>query len=133
MPFDTPILIVDESSSMRTAVRQILKEAGYKEVILSRDGAEGLKVLKGSMNPCSQKIGLILCEWAMPNMTGLEMLQEVRKDSQLKTIPFVMVTNEKRTERILDAVKKGATDFIFKPFPAALLVEKVKKHLLPSS
>jgi len=132
MAYETPILVVDDSSSMRSVVRQILKEAGYKNVLLAQDGVEGLKLLKGNPTNCTKKVGLILCDWTMPNMSGIEMLQAVRNTNETKTIPFIMVTNEKRSDRILEAVKKGASDFIVKPFPASLLVEKVNKFLPPS-
>ncbi len=131
MSLDTPILVVDDSSSMRTAVRQILKEAGYSNVVLAQDGAEGLKFLKASAAPGGKKVGLILCDWAMPNMSGIELLQAVRADCKLRSTPFIMVTSEKRSECIMEAVQKGTNDFVVKPFPSTLLIEKVKKILLP--
>lgn len=130
MSQETPILIVDDSTSMRMALRQMLKDAGYKDIKVAQDGLEGIKCLKESLGKCAQKIGLILCDWTMPNMTGIEMLETIRKVNDFKTTPFIMVTNEKRTERILKAIQTGANDFIVKPFPPDLLLEKVKKLLV---
>ena len=130
MPLETPILVVDDSYSMRVAIRQILKSAGYQDIILAEDGAVGLRHLKTSLTPGSQKVGLVLSDWTMPNMTGIDLLENMRKNNKLSDVCFVMVTNEKRTDRILEAIKKGANDFIFKPFPSALLIEKVNKLLL---
>lgn len=132
MPFETPILIIDDSSTIRIAVRQMLKEAGYKKIIVTSNAEHGLNTLKESLAPSEQKIGLVLCEWAMPKMTGLELLQEIRKEKDFKGLPIIMVTNEKRTEHILEAVENGATDVIFKPFAPSLLIKKVNKLLLPS-
>ena len=129
MSLDTPILVVDDSYSMRVAVRQILKGAGYKEILLAEDGADGMRYLKESLAVGSKRIGLVLSDWTMPNMSGITLLENIRKDKKLNDIGFIMVTNEKRTERILEAIKKGANDFIFKPFPSALLIEKVNKLL----
>ncbi|MDH3392841.1 MAG: response regulator [Desulfobulbaceae bacterium] len=130
MSHETPILIIDDSNSMRIAIRQMLMEEGYREILMAQDGREGMKCLKESMGACGKRIGLILCDWTMPNMSGIELLTATKKIDELKGIPFVMVTNEKRTDRILQAVQAGAVDFIVKPFPPALLLEKVKKHLV---
>ncbi|MDH4321934.1 MAG: response regulator [Desulfobulbaceae bacterium] len=132
MSLDTPILIVDGSTSMRTAIRQMLKEAGYKNMLVARDGAEGVHVLKESLKPSAHIIGLIICDLTLANISGMEMLQAVRKNSKMQAIPFIMLTNEKKVEQILEVVKKGANDVIIKPFTASLLIEKVKKLLPPS-
>ncbi len=132
MPLDTPILIVDGSTSMRTAIRQMLKSAGYKNMVVARDGAEGLHALKEGLKPAAHKIGLILCDLTMANMSGMEMLQAVRKNSKLQSIPFIMLTNEKKVEQILEVVKRGANDVIIKPFTASLLIDKVQKLLPPA-
>ncbi len=125
MDYDLPVLVIDDATSMRRTIKKILKDFGFKNIIIAEDGREGIKFLESSLLPESKKIGLILCDWNMPKMSGMELLQTVNKNSQLKEIPFIMVTAEGRKEFILDAIKEGAAHFIVKPFTPAVLVEKI--------
>jgi len=117
------ILIVDDFATMRKVIRNILKQIGYENVAEAEDGAIGLRVLK------SQKIDLIVCDWNMPNMTGLELLKAVRADDELKATPFLMVTAEALQENVVAAVKAGVSNYIVKPFTAETLNEKIQKIL----
>jgi two-component system chemotaxis response regulator CheY len=117
------ILIVDDFATMRKVIRNILKQIGYENIVEAEDGAIGLRILK------SQKIDLIVCDWNMPNMTGLELLKAVRADDDLKATPFLMVTAEALQENVVAAVKAGVSNYIVKPFTAETLNDKIQKIL----
>jgi two-component system chemotaxis response regulator CheY len=121
------ILIVDDFATMRKVIRNILKQIGYENIVEAEDGVLGLKVLK------SQKIDFIICDWNMPNMTGLELLKAVRADSDISSTPFLMVTAEALQENVVAAVKAGVSNYIVKPFTAEILNEKITKILGVSS
>lgn len=115
------ILIVDNLSTMRMIVKDILKQLGYKNVVLAGDGSVALNLLK------KEKIDFIISEWDMPKMSGLDLLKVVRNDEELKSIPFLMVTAEAKKENIISAAKAGVSDCIVKPFTAVILKEKIDK------
>ncbi len=127
MDFDKSVLIIDDARSMRRTIRNILKDLGYKNIIEAEDGREGLKLLEEET--AKSEVGLILCDWNMPKMTGLEFLQTINQNSEFKKIPFIMVTAEGRKEFILDAIKEGANSFIVKPFTPNVLNEKIASIL----
>jgi two-component system chemotaxis response regulator CheY len=117
------VLVVDDFSTMRRIVSNLLREAGFGHVSEAEDGAEGLRKLQnGSFH-------FVVSDWNMPNMTGLELLQAVRHSSSLKDIPFLLVTAEARKENIVDAAKSGADGYIVKPFTAAVLSQKIEAIL----
>ena len=117
------ILVVDDFATMRKVIRNLLKQIGYENIVEAEDGVIALKVLK------SQKIDLIVSDWNMPNMTGLELLKAVRADEDLKTTPFLMVTAEALQDNVIAAVKAGVSNYIVKPFTAETLNEKISKIL----
>ena len=117
------ILIVDDFATMRKVIRNILKQLGYENIVEAEDGALGLRTLK------SQKIDFVICDWNMPNMTGLELLKAVRADADIGTTPFLMVTAEALQENVVAAVKAGVSNYIVKPFTAEILNEKITKIL----
>jgi two-component system, chemotaxis family, chemotaxis protein CheY len=117
------ILVVDDFATMRKVIRNLLKQVGYENIVEAEDGVIALKVLK------SQKIDLIVSDWNMPNMTGLELLKAVRADEDLKTTPFLMVTAEALQDNVIAAVKAGVSNYIVKPFTAETLNEKISKIL----
>ncbi|MDD5170335.1 MAG: chemotaxis response regulator CheY [Syntrophales bacterium] len=117
------ILIVDDFATMRKVIRNILKQLGYENIVEAEDGVLGLRALK------SQKIDFVICDWNMPNMTGLELLKAVRADSDLSATPFLMVTAEALQENVVAAVKAGVSNYIVKPFTAEILNEKITKIL----
>lgn len=116
------ILIVDDFPTMRKIVRQVLRQLGYNNVQEAEDGAAALTLLRQRGN-----IEFIISDWNMPNMTGIELLKAVRADSNLKQLPFLMVTAEADKENIIEAVKSGVSSYIVKPFNAATLKEKIEK------
>lgn len=117
------ILVVDDFATMRKVVRNLLKQVGYENIVEAEDGVTALKALK------SHKIDLIISDWNMPNMTGLELLKAVRADENLKTTPFLMVTAEALQDNVIAAVKAGVSNYIVKPFTAEVLNEKIRKIL----
>lgn len=117
------ILIVDDFATMRKVIRNILKQLGYENIAEAEDGVLGLRALK------SQKIDFVICDWNMPNMTGLELLKAVRADAELAATPFLMVTAEALQENVVAAVKAGVSNYIVKPFTAEILNEKISKIL----
>jgi two-component system, chemotaxis family, chemotaxis protein CheY len=117
------ILIVDDFATMRKVIRNLLKQVGYENIVEGDDGVNALKILR------SQKIDLIVSDWNMPNMTGLELLKTVRADEALKATPFLMVTAEALQDNVIAAVKAGVSNYIVKPFTAEVLNEKIQKIL----
>ncbi len=122
MPYNEMVaLVVDDFSTMRRIVRNILRDLQFKDVIEAENGAEALKLLK------SNKVDLVVSDWNMPVMTGLELLKEVRADDQLNGLPFLMVTAEAQKENIVEAVKARVSNYIVKPFTPVVLAEKIAK------
>ncbi len=115
------ILVVDDFSTMRRIVKNILKQLGYENILEADDGSSALNVLK------SEKIDLIISDWNMPQISGIELLKTVRTTENLKDIPFLMVTAEGQKVHILEAVKNRVSNYIVKPFTPETLMEKLQK------
>lgn len=115
------ILVVDDFATMRKVVRNLLKQVGYDDIVEAEDGVMALKAMK------SQKIDVVVSDWNMPNMSGLELLKAVRADAELTKTPFLMVTAEALQDNVVAAVKAGVNNYIVKPFTAEVLNEKIKK------
>lgn len=117
----TKFLVVDDFSTMRRIVRNLLKELGYTNVDEAEDGALALAKLRG------EKYDFVVSDWNMPNMDGLEMLKNIRADAALSKLPVLMVTAEAKKENIIAAAQAGASGYVVKPFTAATLDEKLSK------
>ena len=115
------ILVVDDFATMRKVIKNLLRQTGYQNVTEAEDGVVALKELR------SQKIDFVISDWNMPNMTGIELLRAVRADSELSSLPFLMVTAESLKENVVEAVKAGVSNYIVKPFTAEVLSEKIEK------
>jgi len=115
------ILVVDDFSTMRRIVRNLLKELGYTNVDEAEDGVVALQKLKGA------NFQFVVTDWNMPNMTGIELLRAIRADAALKSLPVLMITAEAKKENIIEAAQSGASGYIVKPFTAATLEEKLNK------
>jgi len=116
-------LVVDDFSTMRRIIRNLLKELGYNNVDEAEDGSMALAKLK------RETFDFIVSDWNMPVMDGLELLKAVRADPKLKHIPMLMVTAEAKKENIIAAAQAGASSYVVKPFTAATLDEKITKIL----
>jgi len=119
---DNPLrfLVVDDFSTLRRTVRNLLKESGFAEADEAEDGVVALQKLRAS------NFDFVVTDINMPNMNGFQLLQEVKKDEKLKHIPVLMVTAEARKEDIVLAAQQGAAGYIVKPFTKATLEEKVQ-------
>ena len=117
----TKFLVVDDFSTMRRIVRNLLKELGYSNVDEAEDGAMALSKLK------NENFDFVISDWNMPNMDGLEMLKNIRADSAIGKMPVLMVTAEAKKENIIAAAQAGANGYVVKPFTAATLDEKLSK------
>jgi two-component system chemotaxis response regulator CheY len=114
-------LVVDDFSTMRRIVRNLLKELGYTNVDEAEDGAMGLAKLRNG------QFDFVVSDWNMPVMDGLTMLQHIRADPALQHLPVLMVTAEAKKENIIAAAQAGANGYVVKPFTAATLDEKLQK------
>ena len=123
MPADPnmKIMVVDDMSTMRRIVRNVLKQIGFTNVEEAENGKEALDKLK------SEPYGFVVSDWNMPVMTGIDMLRAIRADGSLKDIPVLMVTAEAQKENIVEAVQAGVSNYIVKPFTAEALQEKMGK------
>ena len=117
------ILVVDDFSTMRRIVRNLLKEMGYVNVDEAEDGAAALAKLRGG------GFEFVVSDLNMPNMNGFELLRQIRADPALKALPVLLVTAEAKKEDIVMAAQTGASGYIVKPFTKATLEEKVNKIL----
>jgi two-component system chemotaxis response regulator CheY len=119
------ILVVDDFSTMRRIVRNLLKELGFANVSEAEDGVDALNKLRSEGN-----FEFVVSDWNMPNMTGIDLLRAIRADAALKHLPVLMVTAEAKRENIIEAAQAGASGYVVKPFTAATLDEKLKKIFL---
>ena len=115
-----PILVVDDYKTMIRIIRNLLKQLGFEDVDEAADGTEALGKLK------ERGYGLVISDWNMEPMTGYELLQRVRSDDALSTIPFIMVTAEAKSENVIAAKKAGVSNYIVKPFNAQTLKGKIE-------
>ncbi len=118
---DSKILSVDDFSTMRRIVKNILRQLGYSNVDEAPNGADALMAMKG------KKYDLVISDWNMPVKTGIELLKDVRADPKLKETPFLMVTAEAEKQQVVEAVQAGVSSYILKPFTAKVLEEKLKQ------
>ena len=117
------VLIVDDYKTMLRIIRNLLKQIGFNNVDEASDGAEALGKLR------LKNYGLVISDWNMEPMTGLQLLQSVRADAKLKTLPFIMITAESKIENVVVAKKEGVSNYIVKPFNAETLQGKIEKVL----
>lgn len=115
-----PILVVDDFSTMRRIVKNCLGQLGFKNITEAEDGQVALsKLQEGNFE-------LVISDWNMPNMMGIDLLRAVRANEKLKTLPFVMVTAEAQKENVIEAAKAGVSNYIIKPFTADALQTKLE-------
>lgn len=119
------VLIVDDYKTMLRIVRNLLRQLNFNNVEEAMDGSEALDKLR------QDKFGLVISDWNMQPMTGIELLREVRSDEGLKNIPFVMITAESKPENVITAKEAGVSNYIVKPFNAETLKNKLTSVLGP--
>ena len=121
MDLGMKVLVVDDFATMRRIVRNILKQLGFTNIVEADDGTTALEIMK------TDKVDLVLCDWNMPKVSGLDLLKQMKGDSDLMNIPFLMITAEAQKQNIIEAVKTGVSNYIVKPFTADTIAEKLKK------
>lgn len=115
------ILIVDDFSTMRRIIKNLLRDLGFTNTDEADDGSTALPMLQ------SGKYDFLVTDWNMPGMTGIDLLRSVRKDPKLVSLPVLMVTAESKREQIIEAAQAGVNGYVVKPFTAATLQEKIDK------
>ena len=118
-----PVLIVDDYKTMLRIIRNLLKQLGFDNVDEATDGSTALQKLR------DRSFGLIISDWNMEPMSGLQLLEEVRADTKLKDLPFIMITAESKSENVVAAKEAGVSNYIVKPFNAATLKGKLASVL----
>ncbi|NQV47692.1 MAG: response regulator [Rhodospirillaceae bacterium] len=113
------VLIVDDYNTMLRILRNLLKQLHFENVEDATDGTMALEKLRGD------KFGLVISDWNMEPMTGIELLRDVRKDDTLKHLPFIMITAESKSENVIAAKEAGVSNYIVKPFNAETLKSKL--------
>lgn len=113
------VLVVDDYATMRRIIRNLLQQLGYTDVDEAADGEQALAKLR------DKDFGLVISDWNMEPMTGLDLLKAVRADARLKALPFIMVTAESKTENVVAAKQAGVSNYIVKPFNAEILKQKL--------
>lgn len=115
------ILVVDDFPTMRRIVMNLLKEIGYVQFAQAEDGVKAWEAVQGT------QFDLIVSDWNMPNMTGIDFLRKVRSSERFKAIPFLLITAEAKRSQIFEAAEAGTDGYIVKPFTAGTLMEKLNK------
>ena len=118
---DKRILLVDDFATMRKIVRNELRKLGFKDILEAEDGKQALEVLTMAT------VDLVITDWNMPTMDGLELLKAIRADGRIKHLPVLMLTAEAKRENIIAALQAGVTNYIVKPFTADALKAKIDK------
>jgi two-component system chemotaxis response regulator CheY len=118
------VLVVDDSATMRKIAAQMVKKLGYNPVVEAGDGREALQVLEQNAD-----VGLVLTDWNMPNMNGLELVQAIRADDAMSELPIIMVTTRNMKSDIMGAMKAGVNNYLTKPFDPPTMKEKIDRVL----
>lgn len=115
------ILVVDDFKSMRSLIKTILRKLGFTNVFEANDGKEAWDILQ------EEEVELVISDWNMPQMQGIDLLKKVRADEKLGDLPFLMVTAEGHKDNVIEAVKAGVSGYILKPFSPQALEDKMNK------
>jgi two-component system chemotaxis response regulator CheY len=115
------VLVVDDFSTMRRIIKNILRQLGFNNVVEADDGTTAWDVLN------KDKVDFVISDWNMPQMTGIELLRKVRGSEEFADLPFLMVTAEAQQENIIEAVQAKVSNYIVKPFTAEVMKQKIDK------
>ncbi len=125
MPYDQNmrILIVDDFSTMRRIIKNILKQIGYNNIIEADDGTTAWDILN------REQIDFVVCDWNMPKMKGIDLLRKIRDSEEFENMPFLMVTAEAQQENLVEAIQAKVSNYVVKPFTPDVLSQKIEKIL----
>ncbi len=121
IPRDMRILVVDDDAPMRRIVKTTLRQLGFKNILEAEDGQIALDRLK------KEEVQLIISDWNMPNMPGIDLLRTVRASEKWKNVPFIMVTSEGKKENVMEALNAGVSNYVVKPFTTEVMEEKLSE------
>jgi len=121
MDLNINVLVVDDFETMRRILKNILKQIGFTKIIDADDGSTALAMLK------KDKVDLIISDWNMPKVSGLELLKAVRSDESIKDMPFLMVTAEAQKDSVVQAIQAGVSNYVVKPFTPDTIKEKLEQ------
>jgi two-component system chemotaxis response regulator CheY len=128
---NTRVLIIDDMNTMRQLVKGQVRAMGFKNIQEAENGEAGFKIL-AETHKAGAPIELILSDWNMPVMTGIDLLKKVRATAEYKNVPFMLITAEGESSQVMEAIKSGVSNYVVKPFTPAVLQEKLlavwKKH-----
>jgi two-component system chemotaxis response regulator CheY len=124
-PPDTRILVADDMPTIRDLVKGQLKNMGFKTILEAADGEQAMQVLI-SNSQAGTPIQLVISDWNMPKMTGLEFLKQVRASTDWSNLPFVLLTSESERDQVTEAILAGVSQYVVKPFAAKIFEEKLK-------
>ena len=124
----TKILVIDDTASLRDLLKAYLRRLGYLQVDEAEDGEVGLNAMWGAQN-LGQPYDVVICDWNMPKMSGLELLQRVRLVPVWKTLPFILLTTESEKAKVVEALQADVTNYMLKPVEEATLRDKIEKAL----
>lgn len=124
---DIAVLVADDQMLIRNLVRTILKSFGFTQIIQAEDGLSAMEKLN------SEDIGLVLCDWNMPNASGLEVLKAARSSEKNKNVPFIMLTAEAYCENMNEAKAEGVSEYVVKPFTPEVISKTIVSAMFPST
>jgi two-component system chemotaxis response regulator CheY len=122
---DTRILVADDMPTIRDLVKAQLKNMGFKTILEAADGEHAMNLLIAN-NQSGNPIQLVISDWNMPKMTGLELLKQVRASAEWANLPFVLLTSESERDQVTEAILAGVSQYVVKPFAAKIFEEKLK-------
>lgn len=123
---ETKFLVIDDFKTMRTIVKKTLSNLGYTNVVEAEDGVQAYQVMQQAVKD-SSPIQVVVSDWNMPNMTGLDLLKKCRGDEFYKAVPFILVTAENEQKQVLEAAKAGVSNYIVKPFTPVQFQQKLEQ------
>ena len=122
-PSDLSILLVDDAELITKTVRAMLRDMGFKAIFVAGDGAQAWETLSRA------EMDLVICDWNMPKLSGLDLLKRIRETPRLEKLPFIMLTAEAEEQAVHEAVRAGVTDYVVKPFTKDTIMRKLTKLL----
>jgi two-component system, chemotaxis family, chemotaxis protein CheY len=125
-PTNAKFLVIDDYSSMRIMVKQILTDLGYSKIEEADNGKSGLEKIKAAIE-AGEPFNCIISDWNMPVISGIELLRAIRSVNELKNLPFILVTAEGEQPNVVEAAKLGVSGYVMKPFSPAIVAENLKR------